>query len=134
MFGLIPYTFDEFRRIDSFFNDVFDKKTSGIKVDIKETENEYLLEAELPGYNKENINLEYKNNYLTLSATKEEILDNSRGNYIRKERSYGKVSRTFYIENLDKDNIKARYKDGVLQVILPKAERIIEESSRIEIE
>lgn len=134
MFGLIPYTFDEFRRIDSFFNDVFERKVSDIKVDIKETENEYLLEAELPGYNKENINLEYKNNYLTLSATKEEILDNSRGNYIRKERSYGKVSRTFYIENLDKDNIKARYKDGVLQVILPKAERIIEESSRIEIE
>ncbi|ASW43236.1 Hsp20/alpha crystallin family protein [Clostridium isatidis] len=134
MFGLIPYTFDEFRKIDSFFNDVFDKKTSGIKVDIKETENEYLLEAELPGYNKENINLEYKNNYLTLSAVKEEIIDNSRGNYIRKERSYGKVSRTFYIENLDKDNIKARYKDGVLQVILPKIEKSIEESSRIEIE
>ncbi|NLL29659.1 MAG: Hsp20/alpha crystallin family protein [Clostridiales bacterium] len=134
MFGLIPYTFDEFRRIDSLFNDVFEKRPSAIKVDIKETEKEYLLEAELPGFKKENITLEYKDNYLTLSAKKEEIIDNSKGNYIRKERSCGKVSRTFYIENLDKDNIKARYKNGILQVILPKAEEIIDESSIIEIE
>jgi HSP20 family protein len=134
MFGLMPYTFNEFRRFDSLFNEFFEKKPSLIKVDVKETESEYFLEAELPGFNKENINLEYKDNYLTLSANREEVVEDSKESYIRKERSYGKVSRTFYIENLDKDNIKAKYKDGVLQVTLPKVQETIDESSKIEIE
>lgn len=108
--------------------------TSKFSADIRETDNEYLVSAELPGVNKEDINLEYGNNNLIIKAIRQEIHDDSRENYIRKERSYGEVSRSFYLENVNKDGIRAKYDNGVLKVILPKIISKYNKNTNIKIE
>ena len=131
MFGLVPFaSSNELMREGSLFNrlwDAFDTpftSTSnlGFKVDVKDNGTAYELTADLPGLKKEDITLSYENNYLTLSAQREENNDqqDSEGNYIRRERSYGQMSRSFYINGIDKDKATAEFKDGVLKVHLPK--------------
>ncbi|WML33143.1 Hsp20 family protein [Clostridium sp. OS1-26] len=79
---------------------------NSFRVDLKETENEYMVEADLPGINKEAIDVEYENNYLTISAKREETIENKdNNNYVRRERSYGEFKRRFYIDNVDKEKI-----------------------------
>ncbi|MBD7911532.1 MULTISPECIES: Hsp20/alpha crystallin family protein [Clostridium] len=144
MFGLVPFrsngvkstgnSFDDF--FSSFFNDDFFSPVNmggNFKADIKETANEYIMEAELPGVKKEDINLEYKDNNLVVSGKRDEILEESKDNYIRKERHYGQFVRSFYINNVDKDNISATFENGVLHVNMPKVENVINNSNRIEI-
>ena len=72
---------------------------------------------------KEDISLRYENGYLTIAATRNESKDekDDNGNYIRRERHTGEVSRSFYIDGIDDANIRAEFKDGVLQVNLPKS-------------
>ncbi len=127
MFGnLVP--FSKGRRdienlFDKFFQDdfgFFPITTSGIKVDIVENDKEYIVNAEIPGVNKEQININYQQNYLTLSVENEDEIKEEKANYIRKERRSGKMSRSFYIENIQEDSIKAKYENGLLQIILPK--------------
>lgn len=145
MFGLIPFrtngvkttggSFEDF--INGFFNDDFFGNMNmpgNFNADIKETQNEYLLDAELPGVNKEDINLEYRDNNLIISAKREETLDESKDNYIKRERHYGQFSRSFYVENVDRNNIKARFENGELKIILPKINKVIENNNRIQIE
>lgn len=131
MFGLVPFApSNELMREGSLFNrlwDAFDTpftSTSnlGFKVDVKDNGTAYELTADLPGLKKEDITLSYENNYLTLSAQREENNDqqDSEGNYIRRERSYGQMSRSFYISGIDKAKATAEFKDGVLKVQLPK--------------
>lgn len=152
MFGLVPFRrnnnslsrrgdsinqlVDSFFN-DSFFNDDFLEPTimdyGNFTVDLKENKNEYVLEADLPGVNKEAINLEFNNNYLTISAKRENIIEDKNDNYVRRERSYGEFKRRFYIDNIDSNRIEAEFKDGVLSVILPKANPDKENKRRIEI-
>ncbi|GAA0076472.1 Hsp20/alpha crystallin family protein [Clostridium sp. CTA-5] len=145
MFGLIPFkkygvkstgdSFEDF--ITGFFNDDFFSKTTAIgnfTADIKETSNEYILQADLPGVNKEDINIEYRNNYLTISAKRNEVINEDNNNYIRRERHYGEVSRSFYVDNIDRNLIRAKFENGELYVTLPKINKIIDSGSRIEIE
>ena len=127
---LVPSIFkDNF--IDDFFNDnLFSfpngKSVSGIPMmmhtDVKETENEFELGIELPGYNKENIQAELKDGYLTINAEKTENKDEKEdGKYIRKERYTGHCSRTFYVgEDIAEDDIKAKFENGVLTLNIPK--------------
>ena len=91
-------------------------------MDVKETDGAYELTAELPGMKKENISLSYENSYLTIEAKKEEQKDekDDGGNYIRRERSTGSVSRSFYIDGIDESKVSAEFKDGVLKIDLPK--------------
>ncbi|NLP36829.1 MAG: Hsp20/alpha crystallin family protein [Firmicutes bacterium] len=133
MFDLVP-----FRRrgrhlmgmdhaFDNFFNNFLTgfygvNHLPGFKADIRETEAAYLVEAELPGLDKDKINVEYRDNYLTIKAENKEIYENKNANYIRKERRYGKFQRCFYVNNVDADKISAKYEHGVLTVTLPKAE------------
>jgi len=140
MFGLVPFAgrhglsrndnanpfalFDAMR--DSFFHDGFPAANWGagsFKVDVKDADDHYELTADLPGMAKEDINLNYENGYLTIAATRSESKDekDDAGNYIRRERHTGEVSRSFYIDGIDDANIHAEFKDGVLQVNLPKA-------------
>ena len=83
----------------------------------------YELTADLPGMKKEDVALHYENGYLTVAASHDESTDekDEAGNYIRRERHTGEVSRSFYIDGIDEANIHAEFKDGVLQVKLPKA-------------
>ena len=148
MFGLIPFrthntnelggTFADF--ISDFFNDDFFspmEMISGMNqfsADVRETNNEYLVSAELPGINKEDIKLDYDNNNLIIRAKRQEAHDDSRDNYIRKERSYGEISRSFYIDNVNKEGIRAKFDNGELKIILPKHVKTQHSNSRIFIE
>ena len=134
MLGLVPFKFNNGENskglsINDMFNDFFNFKT-----DIKETPEEYVVHAELPGVNKEDINIDYNNNYLTISATRNNEHEEKKDNYIRRERSYGSVSRGFYINNVNKEAIKAKFDNGVLNIELPKKELTQNNSNRILIE
>lgn len=139
MFGLIPFRMTRGNNttissltdlFDNFFNDDFTAAFNGsndIKADVRETNEAYLVEAELPGVNKDDLRLDYDNNYLTISAMKNETFEDRQDNYLRQERHYGQIARSFYFDNVDKNKIQARFQNGVLDIILPK--RTIERSS-----
>ena len=97
--------------------------TPEFKVDVKDNGDSYDLTAELPGYQKGNITLTYKDNYLTIAAKNETSSDekDEQGNYVRRERSQSSMSRSFYIDNIDEARATAEYKDGLLLVHMPKA-------------
>lgn len=103
--------------------DIFDtslfKDTNIMKSDIYEQNENYVLEIDLPGFDKENVSIDYHNEYLTIKAVKNENHDEN-DKYIKKERFYGEYKRTFYIGNLDESNIKANYNNGVLKITFPK--------------
>jgi len=131
MFGLVPFvTKNSSVSESSLFDhllDVFDEpfkslNTQGFKVDVKDNGSAYELKADLPGFNKDNVALSYENNYLTISAKREDSHDekDNQGNFIRRERSSGQMSRSFYISGIDEHNATAEFKDGVLRVQLPK--------------
>jgi HSP20 family protein len=124
--------------LDSFFNDDFFLPSAynagSFRVDLKEDENSYLLDADMPGMNKENININLQNNYLTISAKREDVIEENKNNYVRRERSYGEFKRSFYFDNIDEENIKASFKDGVLHLELPKKDLAKNETKKIDIE
>ncbi|MGI6712519.1 MAG: heat shock protein Hsp18 [Bacillota bacterium] len=144
MFDIVPFKkggwlskgedfFDNFFDKDFFATIPFEKMGFSFRVDLKETENAYQIEADLPGVNKDSINIEFKNNYLTISAKREEKIEEKTENYIRKERKYGELKRKFYVDDVDEDNIKAYFTDGVLKVELPKANKEKGSTKKIEI-
>ena len=149
MFGLVPFNSnnmpskrDSFGSLFDIFNEPFfndfpmTASTSGkFKVDVKDNGKEYELSAELPGMQKENISLDYTNSYLTISAQKNEEKNDtdSKGNYLRRERHFGSMSRSFYIDNIDETKISAEFKDGVLKVTLPKAAAEVQQVKQIPI-
>lgn len=91
-------------------------------VNIEENENEYQLSAELPGLSKDDINIEFRDNTLTISGEKKSEREDKNNNYHLYERSYGKFYRAFEIDGADGDKINAEYKNGVLNIVIPKAE------------
>lgn len=127
-----------------FFDDLFDEpffktnSTTVMKTDVKEQDGSYMIDIELPGYNKEDIKAHLQDGYLTITASTNKNVDekDSRGNYIRRERYTGQCSRSFYVgENVRDEDIKAGYKDGVLSLVVPKMDaKQIEEKKYIEIE
>ncbi len=148
MFDLVPFgnkhglaPRDAFQRFfDHIFNDEFlsfPQKWVGansFKVDVRETENSYLIEADLPGIKKEDVNVEYDNRYLTISAKKEDMVEQKAENFVRRERHYGEFRRSFYVDNIDENNITANLADGVLKVTLPKKNKGIAGTKKIEIQ
>lgn len=99
------------------------------KVDVKETEKGYLIHADLAGYRKEDITVEYKEKYLVITAVREDSKEEVRENYILRERSSGQVQRSFYVENVDEEQVNVSFHDGVLTVDLPR-KRLEEGESR----
>ena len=106
--------------------------------DVREHEDHFDVQMDLPGFKKEDINIQLKNGYLTVSASKglEEKEENKEGKIIRRERCSGTMSRSFYVgEELTSEDVKARFEDGVLTLIVPKKEKKeIVENTRISIE
>lgn len=149
MLNLVPYrkhqdlmsvkdTFDKF--FDDFFDDKFfrddffapiTKHTAGMTVDILDKGENYELIADLPGFAKEDIHIEVKDNHLVIVAQKSNEKEESTDTFIRQERSYGKVQRSFYLGDLDPENIEAKFENGVLNIKLQK--RAQEEPKMIEI-
>lgn len=138
MFGIVPFggsrypknASDGFNRFFELFNEPFAdlNKLDGfghdIKVDVKETDSAYEIHADLPGASKENIDLKYEDDYLTIAVRNEENKDekDDEGKYIRRERRSSYSSRSFYVTDIKKDDIKAEFKDGILKINLPKRE------------
>lgn len=114
--------FNQFFR--NFFGDNFagfmEMNRSPFRVDIRESNDAYLIEAELPGVNKEDINVEYNNNYLTLSAKREDKATNVADNFVRRERYFGELKRSFYVDDIDENKIEASFKEGILRITLYK--------------
>ena len=142
MFGMLPFergndnTFDTF---DKFMRNFFDHSNTSlpaIRTDIRDAGDKFILEAELPGFEKEDIKLDLKDGILTISAEHNENNDqkDEKGNYIRRERRYGSFSRSFDVTGIDENGITAAYKNGVLELSLPKAVPAVPEAKRISIE
>ena len=118
---------NSFDLFDNFFgdDDFFPKKEHHLmKTDIKEKKDKYIIEMDLPGYAKDNINLELNNGYLEISAKveKEENSDEEE-KFVRRERFYGECSRSFYVgEDVTEDDINAEFKNGTLKIEVPKKE------------
>ena len=96
-----------------------------MKTDVRETEKTYELDIDLPGFKKDEIQIELKDGYLTVSAAKglDKDEEDKKGKYIRKERYAGAMQRSFYVgENLTQEDIKAKYENGILRLSVPKKE------------
>lgn len=112
---------------DNLFDDFFvESKKNDMKCDIYEKGGKYHIELDIPGYNKDEINVELHDGNLFVSATKNEETEEQDKNYIRKERVFGSVQRRFYVGEIDPDDIKAEFKNGILKLIVPKEEKKLE--------
>ena len=130
-----PFRKSNLRRRDDFFpgffRDFFDEdffslmnyNRGSFRADLKETDENYYVEADLPGVEKGNIDIDFYNNYLVISAKRDESIENEKENYVRRERHYGEFKRSFHIDNVDENKIKASFNDGVLRVTLPKLKK-----------
>ena len=119
---------NNFDLFDNFFadEDFFPKKERNLmKTDIKEKKDKYIIEMDLPGYTKENINLELNNGYLLITAKVEQNNDESEEEekFVRRERFFDECSRSFYVgEDITEEDIEAEFKNGILKVEIPKKE------------
>ena len=109
-----------------YFNDIFDgfmpvTREDNIKCDIFEKDGDYHIEMDVPGFDKKDIKIEAKKDYITITVEKEEKKeDEDKKNYIHRERIYGKYQRSFYLQDLDSEKISAEFNNGVLNIIVPK--------------
>ena len=120
---------------NDFFDNAFDildssffKNDNIMKSDIYEQNGNYVIEIDLPGFDKSEVNIDFYNEYLTVKASKKQETEQT-GKYIRKERYYGEYKRSFYIGEIDENKIKANYNNGVLKIVFPK-EQIKKEPKR----
>ena len=127
---------------DEFFgrkNPLYGKRAKNLmKTDVKETENGYELDIDLPGFKKEEVQASLENGYLTISASKGLDKDekDKKGRYIRRERYSGAMSRSFYVgEGVEQKDIHAKFENGILKLTVPKTNaQKVEESKHIAIE
>lgn len=142
MFGLVPLKDMNLKNnegLDSLFSNFFDNDlmssmNNKFSVDVVEKDKAYEVNAELPGVKKEDIKLDFKNNYLVIGAKREDEDNEKDASYIRKECSYGEFSRTFYFDDVQQDKISAKYEDGILKVILPKEVKKEDKGRQIKIQ
>lgn len=139
MFDLIPFENRDrnlFRYFDDFDRAFFGRPQSEwlpCKTDIVDKGDRYVLRADLPGFEKEDIHLDIEGDRLTLSAEHKEENKQEKENFIRQERRYGSMSRSFDISGIDADRIQASYKNGVLELNLPKKVEVQPQPRKIEI-
>lgn len=128
-----PTFFNDFFR-DDFLNTELPRHTAVPAVNVKENDESFDLELAAPGFNKGDFNVEVKDNTLTISSTqKERKEENEKGKYTRREFSFRSFRRMFHLpKTVNKDAIKADYKDGILNVNIPKSEPV-EDVKKIEI-
>lgn len=104
---------------DVFFNDGRHARTNLLKTDIVEDQDSYTLFIDMPGVKKENIKLDFNDNYLKVSYKENENVNENK-KYLRRERFFGSFSRSYLFNDIDVNNIEAYYNDGVLKVVLHK--------------
>ena len=102
--------------VQNLFTSVFNG--NGLRTNIEELENEYLLTVEVPGVSKKDINIEYEDNYLTISVEKKQEVNDKK--YLRKEITEASYQRSFYLENVNEDKITAKLEAGILNIKIEK--------------
>lgn len=113
--------------LDDIFDDfISSRKEQSMKCDIYEKDGDYHIEMDIPGFNKDEISVETKDGYLTIKAEKKNEVneEDKEKNYIRRERTYGKYERSFYLGDLDEDKIDASFENGMLKLVVPKKEEV----------
>ncbi len=121
---------------DDFFRPFYDwDRAPGMKTDIQEKDGSYLLEIDMPGYDKKDINVSLEDGYLTVSAKTSKNIEEKGENksYIRRERCFGSCSRSFYVGDVDQKDISASYDNGILNISFPKSSKQIEKKKNIDI-
>ncbi len=115
--------------LDSIFDNFMDEGTDNfdvMKCDVYEKDGAYHIEADIPGFKKDEISVDCEDGYVTISAEKntenEEKDENKK--YIKRERFYGKTVRKFYVGDVDSEKIQAEFKDGMLELVVPKEEKL----------
>ena len=143
MFELIPFersirsmnSYSPFRQMEemqrSFFNAA--NASSLFRTDVSDMGEYYRLEAELPGFSKEDINISIEDERMTISVQRKQDSEENKSNYVRRERFYGTYSRSFDLSGIDSDKISASYNNGVLSLDMPKLSPAVPASRRLEI-
>lgn len=123
---MIPRRHD-FDLWDDMFTDPFfsESESKLMKTDIKEKKDKYVIEMDLPGYEKDGIKVEIQDGYLTVHAkVNKQDNEEEKGKFVRKERYTGECSRSFYVgENVKEEDIKAKFRNGTLMLEVPKKEQ-----------
>ena len=118
------FDFDDFdKEFNRMMRPLYGKHAQNMmKTDVRETDNSYELDIDLPGFKKDEITLELKDGYLTISAQKAIEKDNEKhGRMLRQERYAGMMQRSFYVgEHITEEDVKASYESGVLHLVIPK--------------
>lgn len=140
---LVPYNrknhsvYNPFQDFDDLERAFFSDRSLGeLKTDIKDTGDSYTLEADLPGFKKEDISIDIEDNYLTITAARHSEYEkkDKKGNYIRCERSYGNFSRSFDLTGIDTEGLSATFADGVLTLKMPKLVETKPAAKKLEIQ
>lgn len=145
MFDMTPFKKDSLNRKDDFLtpllNNLFDNdffnamsNRGNFRADLKETNDSYLVVADLPGVKKGDIDIEFQNDNLVITAKREEAVEDNKESYVRRERHYGEFRRSFYIDNVDEDKVEAKFEEGVLRIHLPKLTKDDENKRKINIQ
>lgn len=146
---MLPSLFGE-SLFDRFFDDSLEKEFFGthnplygkhaknlMKTDVKDVNDHYEVAVDLPGFQKDEVNVKLENGYLTISAAKglDKDQKDDKGHYIRQERYSGSCSRSFYVGDIQPEDVHAKYEDGILKLTLPKADqKAIEHQNHIAIQ
>lgn len=141
MFELMPFgyrrvsAYNPFRDFEEMSRSFWDNdNVSAFRTDITEKDGKYILEADLPGFKKEDISVDIDKDCLTITAEhKSEEKEENADSYIRRERYYGSYTRSFNVKGIDTEAITAAYNDGVLTLTMPKKEPEIPAARRLEI-
>ena len=130
MFEIMPFdrrsyrmSYNPFRELEQMEKNFWgDQQVNPFRTDISETADGYKLEADLPGFRKEDIHIDIDDDILSIQAEHKDSNDekDDKGDYIRRERYYGSYSRSFNVSEIDVENIKAAYENGVLTLTMPK--------------
>ena len=127
--------FDNFMNSFTFPNvekELYGKRAANLmKTDVKEKDDVYEVDVDLPGFTKDEIKMELDNGYLTISAAKglDKDEQNKDGKYVRRERYAGNISRSFYVGDVEKEEIHPKYENGILSFTVPKSPKAVEEKS-----
>jgi len=139
MFGMVPFAHEDnlFRYLDNMEKNFFTNfgDVSQFRCDIQDQGDKFLLEAELPGFEKENIKIDLQGDNLTISAVHNDVTEqkDQKNGYIRRERKFGSFSRSFDVSGIDVSKIDAEYTNGILALTLPKKQPEIPASTSINI-
>ena len=120
-----------FDGFDEFFNDVLGKD---LKTNILEQDDKYVLTSEIPGVSKENVKIDVADNTLTISVSKKNTTNNEKKNYLVKEISESDVSRSFYLDDMDENNVTAKMDNGILNITVGKIKEVKPQVRKISID